>query len=145
MNKMNISSPNLPGHIKKSLSNIINDLYDSGLSYRNADLQIDVLGILSYTVGAKLRLSYVDDITDQDVCEWNYIARKYGALHVTSRVNTNKGQIQLNIEYKSAKDHSTNNTLWIFRAAMTSIAILSYYQLHLINHVKYPFPSEWLI
>lgn len=142
---MNISSPNLPGHIKKSLSNIIEELNQSGLADRNADLEIDVLGVLSYTMGAKLRLSYIDDINDQDICEWNYIARQNGAVNVTSRVNTNKGQIQLNIEYKSAKDHSTNKTLWIFRAAMTSLAMLSYYQLHSLNHDKYPFPIEWLI
>lgn len=142
---MNISSPDLPGHIKRSLSDIIDGIYESALAERNADLQIDVLGILSYTVGAKLRLSYVDDICDQDICEWNYIARQNGALRVTSRVNTNKGQIQLNIEYKSAKDRSTSKTLWTFRLAMATIAMLSYYQLHLLAHEKYPFPSDWLI
>ena len=103
---MNISSPNLPGHIKKSLSNIIEELNQSGLADRNADLEIDVLGVLSYTIGAKLRLSYIDDINDQDICEWNHIARQNGAVNVTSRVNTNKGQIQLNIEYKSVQHFS---------------------------------------
>jgi len=142
---MNISSPYLPGHIKKSLASIINALYDSALADRNADLQIDILGVLSYTIGAKLRLSYVDNINDQDICEWNYIARQYGAVHVTSEVNTNQGQIQLNIEYKSAADHSTNKTLWIFRLVLTAITLVSYYQLHLLKSDKYPFPSEWLI
>jgi hypothetical protein len=141
---MNISSPYLPGHIKKSLSSIINALYDSALADRNADLQIDILGVLSYTIGAKLRLSYVDSINDQDICEWNYIARQYGAINVTSQVDTGKGQIQLNIEYKSAADYSTNKTLWIFRLVLTAITLVSYYQLHLLRSDKYPFPSEWL-
>ena len=91
------------------MSNIIEELNQSGLADRNADLEIDVLGVLSYTMGAKLRLSYIDDINDQDICEWNYIARQNGAVNVTSRVNTNKGQIQLNIEYKSNKNKNKPN------------------------------------
>lgn len=136
--KMNISSPQLSVHIKQSLSNIVEALYKSALADRNADLHVEMVGVLSYTQGAKLRLSYVDNIDDQDMCEWTYIAEQYGAKRVDATIQTGSAQIELNIEYKGVQPPKTK--LWIFRTVLLAIATVSYYHLHQFESQKYPFP-----
>tara|TARA_B110000971_G_C20037962_1_gene515584 strand:+ start:1513 stop:1944 length:432 start_codon:yes stop_codon:yes gene_type:complete len=139
---MNVSTPRLPALIKQSLNDIVDDLYESDLAERCPDLSIDVIGVLNYTLGAKLRLSYVDGVRDEDMDAWRHISYRHGAVRVRSRVITGTATVELNIEYKGADGGgSPNKTLWIFRAMMTAVAMSSYYQLHLLDQLRYPFPS----
>ena len=55
---MNVS--NVPAHVIQSVEYIIDDLYKSDFAEQNVDLQIDTVGVLNYTTGIKLRLTYVD-------------------------------------------------------------------------------------
>lgn len=133
---MNVSHPDTAAAIKQSVHNIIDALYASEFGQRNVDLSIDTVGILNYTSGVKVRLSYVDEFDDDDVTSWRSIARQHGACHLKTKVNTTTGDIDLNIEYKKRK----SSTSWILRSVMLLLASWSYQQLHLINQQRYPLP-----
>lgn len=132
---MNISNPSLAGHLKQSAQQIVSALYESDFASTNVDLSVDMVGILNYTTGVKLRMSFVDSFEDDDIDEWRRIAFSYGATGMKTRVDTSSGNIDLNIEYKR-RDVSTK--LWWIRSATILLATWSYHQLHLVNHERYP-------
>ena len=133
---MNVSQPDTAAAVKQSVQHIIDAIYASEFGQRNVDLSIDMIGVLNYTSGVKLRLSYVDEFDDDDVASWRSIAKHHGAHHLKTKVNTNSGDIDLNIEYKKRK----TKTQWLLRSAMLLLASWSYQQLHLINQQRYPLP-----
>ena len=135
---MNISNPFLPAHIKQSAQNTVNDLYSSHFSENNVDLDISFVGILNYTTGVKLRLSFVDCFEDDDVDECRRIALQNGATNVKTKINTSTGNIDLNIEYKRKK---SNINIWIIRVLLVLVMVWLYHQLHLKNPEKYQMPS----
>lgn len=133
---MNVSNPDTAASVKQSVQNIIDALYASEFGQQNVDLRIDMVGVLNYTSGVKLRLNYVDSFDDDDVDSWRSIARQHGAIHLRTKVNTTSGVIDLNIEYKKRK----SNTQWLLRSATLLLAGWSYQQLHLLNQQRYPLP-----
>jgi len=135
---MNISNPTLPAHIKQSAHNIVDALYESNFAHNNVDLNIDVIGILNYTTGVKLRFTFADTFLDDDVDEWRVIARQYGASGIKTKVDTSTGNIDMNIEYKRRGAFSK---IWMIRSALVALASFSYHQLHLLNVERYPLPS----
>ena len=132
--------PNTPANISTSVHNIVSDLLQSEFADQNVDLQIDVMGVLNYTSGMKIRLTFVDSFSDDDVNEWREIARKNGASNLTTRVNTSSGHIDLNIEYKGVSS-SKISSKWLLRTLSILVASWSYQQLHLVNQERYPWPS----
>jgi len=135
---MNI--PNNSAKISNSVENIINDLYASEFASNNVDLNVEALGVLNYTSGMKLRLTFVDSFNDDDVSEWKEIVYKHGASHLSVKCNTSSGEIDLNIEYKGIVS-KTLDIKWIARIGSLLLASWSYHQLHLLNQERYPFPS----
>jgi len=132
---------NTPANISTSVHNIVADLHASEFADANVDLQIDTMGVLNYTVGMKLRMTFVDSFNDDDIAEWREIARRHGAKNLTTRVNTSSGHIDLNIEYKGGSSSSKISTKWLLRAASIIVAGWSFQQLHLLNPERYPFPN----
>ena len=137
---MNVS--NVPAHVIQSVEYIIDDLYKSDFAEQNVDLQIDTVGVLNYTTGIKLRLTYVDSFEDEDVVEWRAIAKRHGSSGLKTRVQTSSGNIELNIEYKG-KSTTKVNSIWMLRTLLVLVASWSYHQLHLLENERYPFPTEW--
>lgn len=137
---MNISK--LPAHVSQSVDYIINDIYDSDFAENNVDVQIDMVGVLNYTNGVKLRLTYVDSFEDDDIHEWRKIAESHGASGIKTRVHTSSGNIDLNIEYKGPGKTSVDK-LWMVRSILILVASWSYHQLHLLESDRYPSPTEW--
>lgn len=137
---MNVS--NLPAHIIQSVEYIINDLHASDFADQNVDVNIDMVGVLNYTMGVKLRLTFVDSFEDDDVCEWRNIARLHGASGIKTRVHTSSGNIDLNIEYKGP-GRTYIPKIWMLRSALILVASWSYHQLHQLENGRYPFPTEW--
>lgn len=137
MTHMNISNPTLPAHVKQSTQNIVDNLYSTKFADRNVDLQIDFVGILNYTTGAKIRMTFVDSFGDEDIDEWRKIAHLHGASNVKTKVDTSTGNVDLNIEYKRRSGHDWS---WIKRPVLLVLASLSYHQLHLIHAQRYPLP-----
>ena len=137
---MNVS--NVPAHVLQSVEYIIDDLYKSDFAEQNVDLQIDTVGVLNYTTGIKLRLTYVDSFEDEDVVEWRAIAKRHGSSGLKTRVQTSSGNIELNIEYKG-KSTTKVNSIWMLRTLLVLVASWSYHQLHLLENERYPFPTEW--
>lgn len=135
---MNISNPTLPAHIKQSAHNIVDALYESNFAQNNVDLNIDVIGILNYTTGVKLRFTFADTFQDDDVDEWRGIARQYGASGIKTKVDTSTGNIDMNIEYKRRPGFSK---IWMIRSALLALVSFSYHQLHLLHAERYPLPS----
>lgn len=135
---MNISNPTLPAHIKQSASHIIGALYESDFAQSNVDVCIDMVGILNYTTGVKIRLSFVDSFEDDDVDEWRSIAVQFGASGLKTKVDTSTGNIDINIEYKRRVGQSKT---WMLRSILLALASLSYHQLHLLHSERYPLPS----
>ena len=135
---MNISNPTLPAHIKQSAQHIVDALYGSNFAQNNVDLSIDFIGILNYTTGVKLRLSFVDSFVDDDVDEWRSIAGQLGSSGIKTKVDTSTGNIDMNIEYKRRAPLSK---LWMVRSVLLALASLSYHQLHLYHSERYPLPS----
>ena len=87
--------PNTPANIGRSVENIVADLHSSEFADANVDLNIDIMGVLNYTSGMKLRLTFVDCLTDEDMEEWRAIAIKNGASGIKTKVNTGSGLIDL--------------------------------------------------
>lgn len=137
---MNVS--NLPAHIIQSVEHIIHDIHESVFAENNVDVHVDMVGVLNYTMGVKLRLSCVDSVEDDDVHEWRNIAKTHGASGIKTRVHTSSGNIDLNIEYKSP-GKTFIPKLWMFRSILILVASWSYHQLHLLASDKYPSPIEW--
>ena len=138
---MNVS--NLPAHVIQSVEYIIAAIHDSEFADNNVDVHIDMVGVLNYTTGVKLRLTFVDSFDDNDVCEWRNIAKLHGASGIKTRVHTSSGNIDLNIEYKGPGKTSIPK-IWILRSALLALASWSYHQLHLLENDRYPFPTELL-
>ena len=132
----------VPAHIKHSVDNIVQGLYASQFAQQNVDLQVDVVGALNYTVGMKLRLSFIDSFHDEDIDEWRDIANNHGSTGIRTRVNASSGTVDLNIEYKRSSSKGVSK-LWLLRSVLLLAASLSYHQLHLIQSDRYPLPSEW--
>ena len=137
---MNVS--NLPAHVIQSVEYIINDIHASEFADNNVDVQIEMVGVLNYTNGVKLRLTYVDSFEDEDVREWRKIARSHGASGIKSRVHTSSGNIDLNIEYKGPGKTSIPK-IWMLRSILILVASWSYHQLHLLESDRYPSLTEW--
>lgn len=135
---MNISNPTLPAHINQSALNIIDAIYESDFAQNNVDLNIDVVGILNYTTGVKLRFTFADTLRDEDVDEWRSISRRFGATGIKTKVDTSTGNIDMNIEYKRRPSFSKT---WIVRSVLLALASLSYHRLHLLHGERYPLPS----
>lgn len=131
--------PNVSANISTSVNNIVSDLHQSDFADNNVDLQIEVMGVLNYKTGYKLRMTFVDSFCDNDVQEWRDIARKNGAYDLTTRVNTSSGYIDLNIEYKSGSSKRISSK-WLLRVFSLAVASWSYQQLHLLNQDRYPSP-----
>ena len=137
---MNVNT--LPAEISQSVDYIIDDLYDSNFGQQNVDLDIQTVGILNYTVGMKLRLTFIDTFKDNDINEWRKIAMARGASSIRTKIDTSSGYVDLNIEYKRL--HQKNNyKQWILRSCLIILASWSYHQLHQIENAKYPLPTEW--
>jgi len=134
---MNVSSPSLPERIKQSAQSIVNDLNRSRFADQNIDLQIEYVGILNYTSGVKVRMSFVDSFSDDDVDEWRGIACRRGASGVRTKVDTATGNIDLNIEYKR---RPSVQWTWMVRPLMLAFASVSYLQLNQIHAARYPLP-----
>jgi hypothetical protein len=137
---MNVS--NLPAHVIQSVEYIINDIHASDFAENNVDVQIDMVGVLNYTNGVKLRLTFVDSFEDEDVHEWRKIARSHGASDIKTRVHTSSGNIDLNIEYKGPGKTSIPK-IWMLRSVLILVASWSYHQLYLLESDRYPSPTEW--
>jgi hypothetical protein len=131
--------PNTPANVGRSVENIVADLHNSDFSDANVDLTIDIMGVLNYTSGMKLRLTFVDSLTDEDIEEWRAIAIKNGASGIKTKVNTGSGLIDINIEYKGGTPASINR-IWLLRAVLLLVGSWSYQQLNLLNPVRYPSP-----
>ena len=84
--------PNTPANIGRSVENIVADLHISEFADANVDLNIDIMGVLNYTSGMKLRLTFVDEYME----EWRAIAIKNGASGIKTKVNTGSGHIDNN-------------------------------------------------
>jgi len=137
---MNVS--NLPAHVSQSVEYIINDIHASYFAENNVDVEINMVGVLNYTTGVKLRLTFVDSFGDDDIHEWQQIARSHGASAIKTRVQTSSGNIDLNIEYKGPGKTSIPK-IWMFRSILILVASWSYHQLYLLENDRYPFPTEW--
>lgn len=133
---MEVSNPYLAGHIQQSAQNIMEDLYKSNFADNNVDLDVAYVGILNYTTGLKLRLTFVDSFDDEDIDEWKYIAKKHGATGIKTRLDTSSGNIDINIEYK--RRSLPSNKIWLMRSVAIALASYSFHQLHLINPERYP-------
>jgi len=133
---MEVSNPYLAGHIKQSTQNIMEDLYHSNFAENNVSLEISYVGILNYTTGVKLRLTFVDSFEDEDIDEWKRISKKHGATGLKTKINTSSGNIDINIEYK--RRSTPDNKIWMIRSAVLVLASYSFHQLHLINPERYP-------
>ena len=131
--------PNTPANIGRSVENIVADLHSSEFADANVDLNIDIMGVLNYTSGMKLRLTFVDCLTDEDMEEWRAIAIKNGASGIKTKVNTGSGLIDINIEYKGVSSGSINSK-WLLRAVLLLVGSWSYQQLNLLNPERYPSP-----
>lgn len=127
--------------VSESIQQIVNEIYESDFAAKNVDVDIQIIGALNYTPGAKLRMTYVDAFSDADVEDWTRIARRNGATRLKTQVRTSRGEIDLNIEYKG-RAHARNGR-WLFRSAMMVIAAMSYLQLHHLQQDKYPLPNGW--
>ena len=136
--RMNV--PNTPANISTSIQNIVTDLLSSEFAESNVDLNVDVMGVLNYTSGYKLRMTFVDSFCDDDIDEWREIVHKNGACSLRTKVNTSSGHIDLNIEYKGGRGSSLNKQ-WLLRAVSLLVASWFYQQLHALNQVRYPFPT----
>lgn len=134
---MPVSNPVLSNNLQKSCNNIIDDLYNSSVVDENVDASIEFVGILNYTAGVKLRMTYIDEFTDSDVDEWRAIALGHGADNLTTRVDTSSGQIYLNIEYKRNVQVSK---IWILRSLALLAVSWSYHHLHTLHQERYPLP-----
>lgn len=137
--EMNV--PTASAKIRQCTDRIIGDLMRSDFASHNVDLQIEIVGVLNYTEGYKIRFTYVDSFEDRDVLEWREIAALHGAKNVNTRVNTSSGHIDLNIEYKGPTGSFKFNKLWLLRVCSLMVASWSYQQLHLLNERQYPWPS----
>jgi len=84
--------PNTPANIGRSVENIVADLHNSEFVDTNVDLNIDIMDVLNYTSGMKLRLTFVDEYME----EWRAIAIKNGASGIKTKVNTGSGHIDNN-------------------------------------------------
>jgi hypothetical protein len=133
--------PTASAEIRQCTARIISDLMKSDFAENNVDLQVEILGVLNYTDGMKIRLTYVDSFEDEDVLEWREIAARHGAIKVSTRTNTASGHIDLNIEYKGSGGSLKINKIWLLRVCSLLIASWSYQQLHLMNDNRYPWPS----
>ncbi len=144
INKLCLCDKMVPAHIKHSVDSIVEGLYESQFAQQNVDLQVDVIGALNYTVGMKLRLSFIDSFHGDDIDEWRDIARVHGATGIRTRVNASSGTVDLNIEYKRSSSKGVPK-IWLLRSALLLVASLSYHQLHLLQSERYPLPSEWFV
>ena len=128
-------------HIDQSIASIMTDLYKSEFAEENVDLDIQQLGELNYTLGQKLRMTFVDTFEDTDVDEWRTIAAQNGAMGLSVKVNTSTGHIDLNIEYKR-QSVSSNKTQWILKSTSLIMVAWSWYHLHLLVPERYPLLIE---
>lgn len=122
--------------VDQSIQKIMEEIYQTNFAEDNVDLSIQEMGQLNYTVGKKLRMTFVDTFQDTDVNEWRTIAMNNGATGACVRVNTSTGNIDLNIEYKGSG--SKLNNKWIIRSVSLVTAAWSWYQLHQMTPDKYP-------
>jgi citrate lyase gamma subunit len=127
--------------IEQSISSIVSDLYATDFASDNVDLDIQQLGQLNYTIGQKLRMTFVDTFEDTDVDEWRTIAKKNGAMDICVKVNTSTGHIDLNIEYKR-QNVPSNKGQWILKSTSLIMAAWSWYHLNLLVPERYPLPIE---
>lgn len=144
INKLCLCDKMVPAHIKHSVDGIVEELYSSQFAEQNVDLQVDVIGALNYTVGMKLRLSFIDSFHGDDIDEWRDISRGHGATGIRTRVNASSGTVDLNIEYKRSSSKGIPK-IWLLRSALLLAASWSYHQLHVLQSERYPLPSEWFV
>lgn len=133
--------PTASAKIRQCTDLIIIDLFSSEFAQKNVDLQIEIVGVLNYTDGMKIRFTFVDVFGDEDVAEWREIARRHGAKKVSTRVNTSSGNIDLNIEYKGSSGSFKFNKVWLLRICSLVVVSWSYQQLHMGNPQRYPWLS----
>lgn len=132
------SNKRMTRFVDQSIQKIMEEIYQTDFAQDNVDLNIQEMGQLNYTIGKKLRMTFVDTFQDTDIEEWRSIAIKNGATDTCVRVNTSTGNIDLNIEYKGRG--TMLNKKWILQFLSLATAAWSWYQLHLTTPAKYPLP-----
>jgi hypothetical protein len=126
--------------IEQSVKNIIDSIYDSEFAADNVDLVIEDVGELNYSLGRKLRLKFVDNFENDDIEEWQLIAREHGA-QLSFSMNTSNGNIDLNIEFEYIKKTKSINPTWLAKLSVAFAAMaFSYQQLNLLNPQRYQIP-----
>tara|TARA_E500000331_G_C17248981_1_gene710287 strand:+ start:1221 stop:1592 length:372 start_codon:yes stop_codon:yes gene_type:complete len=102
--------PHLSQNITKKIVQTQLDLVTQ-VNETHVDGAVEIVGYLRNGKGAKIRISNLECIEDNDVEDWIYCCEKNDSLHVNYTANFGDGNITLDVEYKS--DNAIQYCEWL--------------------------------
>jgi hypothetical protein len=96
---MPISEPRLVSTIDEKVHTFMNTLQNEVSKY-HIDGHVMLLGILRNGLGAKIEINNIERIDETELCIWQDMARRSGAVRADFEANFDNGQIILDVEYK---------------------------------------------
>ena len=123
---MNVAAPFIDSKLEGVIERTCDLLNRSEACLDNVDLKIDMIGYLKSTRGIKLRVSNVEQLTDEHIEEWCQICSRVGAWEPIIRLDPSIGSADINIEYKSVTGHCKS---WLPRILYLAIIIVAWLKL----------------
>tara|TARA_B100000214_G_scaffold318312_1_gene252588 strand:- start:1028 stop:1402 length:375 start_codon:yes stop_codon:yes gene_type:complete len=119
---MATTTPQLEG----SIGNNINDLLlhlKKDVTDNHIDGSVNIAGYLSDGLGARIQLSNLEEVTDNDINNWIFLAKKSGSINENYTADLSTGTVTFDVEYKRPTE-PTNYLEWLkYPAIMTLLTI----------------------
>ena len=96
---MPVSPPEININIQNKLKKYIIDLKNA-VNQTHVDGSVEIVGYLRNGLGAKIEITNLEQIENEDINFWQNLAYDTGAQHVNFIADFGAGKITFNVEYK---------------------------------------------
>ena len=120
INIMTTTTPQLEGSIGNNITELLNAL-KSDVSENHIDGTVLIAGYLGNGLGARICISNLETVTDNDISNWIFLAKRSGSVSQNYTADLGTGTVTFDVEYIRPTE-PTNYLEWLkYPAIMTAL------------------------